>query len=118
MNPFKLLEQLHKATIYRAKLHQATIRLAKQLNWVIDPELDAEQQTLDLLKQLSAKIAIASFTPLPKPKPNMGCLDLTKHPLRQPPQPAFILPPSPKKPMLLLTEHSNSAKNISTGNLN
>jgi hypothetical protein len=114
MNPFKLLEQLHKATVYRAKLHRATSRLAKQLNWTIDPELETEQQTLELLKQLSTRIAIASFIPLPKPKPNMQCLDLKKHPLKYPP----ALPPSAEKPTLLLTQHSNSGKSISTNNLN
>jgi hypothetical protein len=104
----KLFRRYQQACRNQAKLQKAVTRLARQLDWELNPHLSAEQQTLDLLNQMSSQIDVSQFAPKPPLMPrqlpnNMRCLDLSKHPLKQPSLPA------PKPPMMV-TRHSNNSK--------
>jgi hypothetical protein len=83
MNLLKLVQSFKKATEYRARLAIATKRLSRQMNWEIDPTLEPEQQTLNLLKRLSALAAIHNVPQVKKKLPNLDSLNLKKYPLKQ-----------------------------------
>jgi hypothetical protein len=104
----KLFRRYQAARRNRAKLQKAVTRLARQLDWRLDTNLNSEQQTIDLLNQISSQMDVSKFAPKPALLPqqmanNLRCLDLCKHPLKQPSLPA------PKPPMMV-TSFSNKSK--------